>query len=81
MYLMIEPSSNPIQGSVSVGGGRARVFSGWIELAGVIEEARLGAGYLRAGMDSPGEGGGGKSGVDPWGEEATRPLGCRSPLE
>ena len=61
MYLMIEHSSVPIQGSVSVGGESARVFSGWIELAGVIEQARLGAAYRPAGLDSPGGGGGSKS--------------------
>ncbi len=61
MYLMIEHSSDPIQGSVSVGGESARAFSGWIELAGVIEEARLRAACLPAGIDSHGNGGGAKS--------------------
>lgn len=40
MYLAIERASDPIQGSVSVGGEGARPFHGWIELAEAIEGAR-----------------------------------------
>jgi hypothetical protein len=40
MQLSIEIGSEPIRGSVSVGGGSAEQFCGWIELVETIESAR-----------------------------------------
>jgi hypothetical protein len=40
MQLSIEIGSEPICGSVSVGGGRSQEFCGWIELVATIESAR-----------------------------------------
>jgi hypothetical protein len=40
LSLMIDIDSDPITGSVSVGIGEARPFSGWMELVDVIEAAR-----------------------------------------
>jgi hypothetical protein len=40
MQLSIEIGSEPISGSVSVGGGSAQEFCGWIELVATIESAR-----------------------------------------
>ena len=40
MQLSIEIGSEPIAGSVSVGGGKTRQFCGWIELVETIESAR-----------------------------------------
>lgn len=40
MQLSIEIGSEPISGSVSMGDGAAREFSGWIELVATIESAR-----------------------------------------
>ena len=40
LELAIEIGSDPISGSVSNGAQRAQPFTGWIELAAVIEAAR-----------------------------------------
>jgi hypothetical protein len=40
MQLSIEVGSEPISGSVSVGGGSSQEFCGWIELVATIESAR-----------------------------------------
>jgi hypothetical protein len=40
LSLAIELNSDPISGSVSNGIGDSQVFTGWIELASVIEAAR-----------------------------------------
>jgi hypothetical protein len=40
MQLSIEIGSDPISGSVSVGGGNSQEFCGWIELVETIETAR-----------------------------------------
>jgi hypothetical protein len=40
MQLSIEVGSEPISGSVSVGGGNSEQFCGWIELVATIESAR-----------------------------------------
>jgi hypothetical protein len=40
MQLSIDIGSEPISGSVSLGGGATREFSGWIELVATIESAR-----------------------------------------
>jgi hypothetical protein len=40
MQLSIEIGSEPISGSVSVGGGKSQEFCGWIELVATIESAR-----------------------------------------
>lgn len=40
MQLSIEIGSEPISGSVSVGGGNSQQFCGWIELVETIESAR-----------------------------------------
>ncbi len=42
VHLTIELDSDPIRGAVALAGGGAREFSGWIELAEAIEEARIG---------------------------------------
>ena len=39
LTIRLEPSDGPISG-VLVAGGRERGFSGWIQLAGLIEELR-----------------------------------------
>jgi hypothetical protein len=41
LELAIDVDSDPISGLVSNGTGRARPFSGWIDLVAAIEEARL----------------------------------------
>ena len=40
MQLSIEVGSEPIAGSVAVGGGSSQQFCGWIELVETIESAR-----------------------------------------
>lgn len=40
MQLSIDIGSEPISGSVSLGDGATREFSGWIELVATIESAR-----------------------------------------
>jgi hypothetical protein len=40
MQLSIEIGSEPISGSVSLGGGNSHEFCGWIELVETIESAR-----------------------------------------
>jgi hypothetical protein len=40
MQLSIDIGSEPISGSVSMGDGASREFSGWIELVATIESAR-----------------------------------------
>ena len=40
LRLAIDVDSDPISGSICNGTGRAQPFSGWIELASVIEAAR-----------------------------------------
>jgi hypothetical protein len=40
LELLIDVDSDPISGSVCNGTGRAKPFSGWIELVSVIEAAR-----------------------------------------
>jgi hypothetical protein len=62
LSLAIELDSDPITGLVIRAGGAPRRFSGWIDLAEVIEQAR-GAGRRTE-----------NSGVDPWGEAAAGPL-------
>jgi hypothetical protein len=41
VVICLRPSSEPISGTVAIADRAAREFAGWVELTGVLEDARL----------------------------------------